>query len=217
MTQPHLLDQPARRFYKPLISVLVLFALIGIASSLNQDDWVAYSLHQISTVAAIAGLLLVIHQFRARLISAIMASAFVVIHMIGAAYLYSYVPYNEVVLSLTGFNIDQTFGFERNMYDRLVHFSYGLLLYPLMSDSYRGLYKTSGLALVWVVLMTNMAGSMLYEVIEWQIGVNFSEGSAENYNGQQGDIWDAQKDMLIALVGGGLGALIPRFRQAKAK
>ncbi len=46
-----------------------------------------------------------------------------------------------------------------------------------------------------------MASSMFYELIEWWIAISLSPEDAENYNGQQGDIWDAHKDMLLATIG----------------
>lgn len=56
-----------------------------------------------------------------------------------------------------------------------------------------------------------MASSVFYELIEWAIAVGLSPEQAENYNGQQGDMWDAHKDMLLATIGAilyGLFALI---------
>lgn len=46
-----------------------------------------------------------------------------------------------------------------------------------------------------------MASSMLYELIEWWIAIGLSPEAAENYNGQQGDVWDAHKDMFLASIG----------------
>ena len=46
-----------------------------------------------------------------------------------------------------------------------------------------------------------MATSLIYEWVEWLIAIQLSPEDAENYNGQQGDIWDAHMDMLLATVG----------------
>jgi putative membrane protein len=46
-----------------------------------------------------------------------------------------------------------------------------------------------------------MASSVFYELIEWAIAIGLSPEEAENYNGQQGDMWDAHKDMLLATIG----------------
>ena len=42
---------------------------------------------------------------------------------------------------------------------------------------------------------------MVYELFEWGIALSLSEGMAESYNGQQGDVWDAHKDMALAMIG----------------
>jgi putative membrane protein len=46
-----------------------------------------------------------------------------------------------------------------------------------------------------------MATSMIYELIEWGVAIALAPGAAEQYNGQQGDMWDAHKDMALASLG----------------
>ena len=57
-------------------------------------------------------------------------------------------------------------------------------------------------ALFILVVQFIMASSLFYEWIEWLIAIGLSPEEAEKYNGQQGDIWDAHKDMLLATIGG---------------
>ena len=52
-----------------------------------------------------------------------------------------------------------------------------------------------------VLLYLIISYSLIYEWIEWFIAMGLSPEDAENYNGQQGDIWDAHQDMLLATVG----------------
>ena len=126
---------------------------------------------------------------------------FMIFHSIGARYIYSYTPYDQWILSITGFSIDTYFGFERNHYDRFIHFLFGfLILIPLQEIFQRNIsinHKTSFL----LTLMSILSLSMLYEVFEWLLSVFLSPDAAEAYNGQQGDYWDAQKDMALAFVG----------------
>ena len=51
-------------------------------------------------------------------------------------------------------------------------------------------------------------GSMIYELFEWLLTIIVSSEAANNYNGQQGDMWDAQKDMALALVGSSISAVL---------
>ena len=88
------------------------------------------------------------------------------------------------------------------MYDRFVHLAYGLLLYPFFYRLFQvWLPQLSKLTLFLLVIQFVMASSLIYEWIEWFIAMGLSPEDAENYNGQQGDIWDAHQDMLLATVG----------------
>lgn len=129
-------------------------------------------------------------------------TVFALIHVIGARYIYSYVPYNEWSINLTGVDVQDFFEFDRNNYDRFVHFSFGLLILPYTRDvvkRYFGISKTTTMLLIaWLFIQTF---SMFYELFEWLLTIMMTENIAENYNGQQGDIWDAHKDMTLAMAG----------------
>ena len=105
-------------------------------------------------------------------------------------------------MHLFGFNLDQSMGWTRNMYDRLVHISYGLFLYPFFYRLFQVWFpQISSTQRFWLVVQFVMATSLIYEWIEWLIAIGLSPEEAENYNGQQGDIWDAHKDILVATIG----------------
>jgi putative membrane protein len=88
------------------------------------------------------------------------------------------------------------------MYDRFVHFAYGLLLYPFFYRCFEFFFpKSKPVAIFLLVVQFVMASSLVYELIEWWIAIGLSPEDAENYNGQQGDIWDAHKDMFLATLG----------------
>lgn len=141
---------------------------------------------------------------------------FTLLHVVGARYVYSYVRYREWFVSLgvpadywgvpAGFHGDLTKFFEdyptvlRNHYDRLVHLAFGLLMFPFLLHKARKWVEQKPLTAIFVAWLLVQTGSMLYEIFEWQISVwNRQEG--DTYNGQQGDVWDAQKDMLLAMIG----------------
>lgn len=126
---------------------------------------------------------------------------FGVLHAIGSCWLYSYVPYNEWCIEYFSWDMNAYFGWERNHYDRIVHFSFGLLLFPAIVDYFK--HKTQ-LVYKHVLLLTFLGiqtFSMIYELFEWNLSIFLSEGLADSYNGQQGDMWDAQKDMCLAMFG----------------
>ncbi len=125
--------------------------------------------------------------------------AFLLFHVVGARYIYSYVPFGEQLswLSLG----DEAPG--RNHYDRLVHLAFGLLAMQPLAEVSR---RHGGLTFWWSCSFAGcfvLGVSALYEVFEWLLTVVAAPEYADNYNGQQGDGWDTQKDMVLA----GLGAL----------
>lgn len=126
---------------------------------------------------------------------------FLMLHTLGARYLYSYTPYDTWSLNLFGASISGTFGFERNHYDRLVHFSYGVLLVlPVREFELRYLKLTPTVASV-LALECILATSAAYELLEWLVAVVFTPEWADTFLGQQGDIFDAQKDTASAMLG----------------
>lgn len=132
---------------------------------------------------------------------------FTLLHIIGARYIYSYVPYDEAIHQLFDFSINELMGATRNHYDRLVHFSFGLLLLPLFCQLVQRRIKCSttvSIVIAWLLVQT---GSMIYELFEWLLTIVMTTEAANNYNGQQGDMWDAQKDMALALLGSTITAI----------
>lgn len=126
---------------------------------------------------------------------------FLALHTFGGRYAYSNVPYDDWARALTGSTLSETFGWGRNHYDRLVHFAFGALsVVPVAEIARRwaglGPRGAAFAALAWV-----LAISCLYEIFEWLLTIVAAGETADRYNGQQGDIWDAQKDMALATLG----------------
>jgi len=191
---------------------LVLIFIAILLSSIHPLEFEAYLLHQVGTVFMLVLLFIIFKKIGLDYLSFTFYLGFLLIHIIGAHYLYSYVPYNDWIQQVFHFNLDQYMGWSRNMYDRLVHLAYGVLLYPLIYRVFQAWLPTARpFTLFLLVIQFVMASSVFYELIEWAIAIGLSPEEAENYNGQQGDMWDAHKDMLLATIGAiiyGLAALI---------
>ena len=125
---------------------------------------------------------------------------FTILHIIGARYIYSYVPYKEFAVSL-GIVDSGFFQDPRNHYDRLVHFSFGVLLFPYLVFVCKKCFKQQRFIAVFMAWLMIQTGSMIYELFEWLLTIVMSSDAADSYNGQQGDMWDAQKDMALAMLG----------------
>jgi putative membrane protein len=100
-----------------------------------------------------------------------------------------------------GINISETFGFQRNHYDRLVHFSFGLLLAVPVQEIERRYLRLSLAVSSLLAVEFIIATSASYELIEWLVAVVFTPDWADQFLGQQGDAFDAQKDMSLATAG----------------
>ncbi|MGA6100650.1 DUF2238 domain-containing protein [Psychrobacter pocilloporae] len=203
-----------RQDNKSVLASTIAVFIIMVLASIEPLEWSSYLLHQLGTLLFLA--LIMLGACRYRYVSSrsyVLASLFLLIHIIGARYLYSYVPYNDWTQQLFGIRLDELFGWQRNMYDRLVHFSYGLLLFHAMVDVSKSIFKVQSIKLlIALALMINMSSSLLYELLEWSIAMTLSPEAAEAYNGQQGDVWDAHKDMALALLGGLIAAGIMLFK-----
>ncbi|HCT74851.1 MULTISPECIES: DUF2238 domain-containing protein [Psychrobacter] len=198
-----------------IVSTMAVF-IVMVLASIAPLDWSSYLLHQLGTLLFLALILVAYRYWYISSRSYVLAVIFLFIHIIGARYLYSYVPYDDWTQQLFGVQLGEFFGWQRNMYDRLVHFSYGLLLFNAMVESAKFIFKIRSVKLlIAIALMMNMSSSLLYELIEWGIATTLSPEAAEAYNGQQGDIWDAHKDMALALLGGLIAAAMVLFHTRK--
>lgn len=142
-------------------------------------------------------------------------SLFILLHIIGARWIYSNVPYQSFFESI-GIDIHELFNInsQRNHYDRIVHFSFGLLMFPFLFEIYRVRIENTVISLVfaWLTIQTF---SMFYEVFEWLLTVIVPGEGSTDYNGQQGDVWDAQKDMALAMLGSTFTAIIYIYKERK--
>jgi putative membrane protein len=119
-------------------------------------------------------------------------SVLVYMHTIGGHYTFERVPFGFV----TGL-----FGFERNHYDRVAHFSVGLYAYAIAEALVAAKAVRSRLVLFLFPIFGIAFVAMSYELIEWAYAVLAGGASGAAFLGSQGDIWDAQKDMLADTLG----------------
>lgn len=179
--------------------LLYLFIVVWIILGFNvkyRQDWIMENLLTIPFVI----LIFVLYKwFRLSNISYTLIFIFMFLHIIGSHYTYAEVPFGDWMKTF--------FGFDRNHYDRIVHFCFGLLLaYPLREVGMR-IGNLKGIWALYIPVEFVLAFSCIYELIEWGIAVFFGGDLGVAYLGTQGDVWDAQKDMFNA----GVGSIIAMF------
>ena len=126
---------------------------------------------------------------------------FILLHLFGARWSYSYVPYETWGSAALGADFNAAMGWNRNMFDRLVHFSFGALITPVATEVLQRYAKLSLRMAVSVAVLTVLAVSCVYEIFEWSLTMFLAPADAGAYNGEQGDRFDSQKDMAIAALG----------------
>ncbi len=194
--------------------LLATFLVVWAVSCIDLPYPRYFAMQHVPTVFAVAALVAVERRVGISRLSFALIIAFLLLHVVGARYLYSYVPFDDWSQRLLGVGITERFGFERNHYDRLVHFAFGLLfvlpLWEFCENRLRLRRLWSAAGAICIVL----AASAVYEIAEWAVAMIFAPDWAEAYNGQQGDVWYAQRDMTLAWAGSILGVtFVSEFRR----
>ena len=181
-----------------------LFAVWWLWLAIDPYDRSGWALENVLVLVFVVLLAVTYKHFPLSRISYTLIFLFLCLHSIGAHYTYAQVPYDAWLQNHAGFSLNELVGFERNHFDRLVHFCYGLLLaYPIREFFIR-IVDVKGFWAYFLPLDLTMSTSMMFELFEWGAAELFGGDLGIAYLGTQGDIWDAHKDMALA----SLGALI---------
>ncbi|HLF09667.1 MAG TPA: DUF2238 domain-containing protein, partial [Gammaproteobacteria bacterium] len=187
-----------------LLLLCIPYAILWIAmafSPFDRGDWV---LENLLVVVAVVVLATTYRRFPLSRVSYTLIFVFMCLHTIGSHYTYAEVPYDRWFSDLTGTSLNALLGWERNNFDRAVHFCYGLLLTYPAREVFLRIADARGFWGYFLPLDVMMSTSMLYEIIEWAVAELVGGNLGMAYLGTQGDVWDAHKDMALA----SLGALI---------
>ncbi|WP_037082879.1 DUF2238 domain-containing protein [Pseudoxanthomonas sp. J35] len=199
-------------------TLLALFVAVWIALAISpwyRQDW---ALENVLVLVAVPALAWGWRRMPLTALSYACLFVFGMLHEVGAHYTYAEVPYDAWFQRHLGFSLDQALGLQRNSFDRLVHFLYGLLVTPACIELLDRVAAPRGIWRYVMPVSFIMSHSLLFEMFEWLAASVFGGDLGQAYLGTQGDVWDAQKDMLMATLGsmlavtvlGMLGWLSPR-------
>ena len=192
--------------------VLVLLVLTQI----DQPYPEVAPLHHLPTLAVILAAPFALGRWPLSNGSVACLAAFLALHTIGGRYTYVAVPHDAWTDALFGSSIGDALGFTRNHYDRFVHMAYGLLMVRPVWDLMVQFGGIGRRLAIWLAVAAVTAVSGLYEIFEWGLTLVLAGPLADDYNGQQGDMWDAQKDMALALLGAIISALALRLTACRS-
>lgn len=179
------------------IAFLLIWGALAVAP-LHRQDWV------LENILILAAVPVARAAWRRRLFSTTgwtLFFLFMVLHQIGAHYTYSEVPYDAWWQQLTGHSFNAMFDWQRNHFDRLAHFLYGVLLALPFRETVQGLFGARGFWGYLLPLDFVLSTSVFYELVEWLAASVLGGDAGMTYLGTQGDIWDAQKDVALAAFG----------------
>lgn len=181
--------------------MLAILAFVVAIAQINQPYPAVAPLHHTPTVILLLASPFLLTRWPLSNKAVACIIAFFLLHTLAGRYTYTMTPYDAWSKALTGGSINAFFGWERNNFDRLVHFTFGLMA---ILPAYEILTRYLGVGhrfAIYIGLEFVMGISAVYELFEWGLAEVIAGDAAAQYNGQQGDVWDAQKDMALAFVG----------------
>jgi len=177
-----------------LVFAAALWLLALVLSGLRPFDRTTWMLEVFPIVIALPVLWATYHRYPLTSLLYFFIFLHGLVLMLGGAYSYARVP--------LGFYIADLFDLSRNPYDKIGHFMQGFVPALVAREILvRGHYIRGRKMLAFIVLCIILAISATYELIEWAAALMLGQG-ADEFLGTQGDPWDTQSDMFLALIGG---------------
>jgi putative membrane protein len=182
----------ARRAKSLLLAVVLLLGLLALSGA-RPYDRATWAMEVFPIFIAVPVLWATYRRFPLTTLVYVLIFVHALVLMLGGAYSYARVP--------LGFQIADLLGMHRNPYDKIGHFFQGFVPAIVAREILiRGAYVRGRKMLAFIVVCMVLAISASYEFIEWGAALAMGQG-ADEFLGTQGDPWDTQSDMFVALIG----------------
>lgn len=168
-----------------------LYSIVFIFSAIEPSSRAVWIAEIIPAVGVLAVIWWVSRSYRFSNTAYILMFVWLVLHTIGSKYTFAEVPFDW---------FNQLIGSERNQFDRVAHYSIGLYAYPIAEYLIRKNLASTGIA-IFFALFAIMSLAAGYEIIEWWYAALAGGDEGIAFLGSQGDVWDAQKDMMMDTLG----------------
>ena len=169
-----------------------IYILIWIIMAINPKYPADWLLENVLVFVLFPFVIWMDKKYNYTLLSMIFILIFSSLHSLGAHYTYAEMVHFDA--------ITQIFGFERNQFDRVVHFLFGLLLFRILFEMIVPSVNTAKATLFFTFSII-ISISAIYEILEWLAVIILYPDLGMAFLGTQGDIWDAHKDSVAALIG----------------
>lgn len=192
---------PSTRERREYAVLLAIFAVVTLWSAIRPYDVADYVLELVTPLGGAVLLVVTARWFRFTPLAYRLMLVEGIVLLVGAHYTHERVPLFDW--------LREPMGWGRNHYDRFAHFAVGFLLaVPFRELIVRGAGVVSSRAASVLAVVAVLALAGFYEITEWWIAAAASPEVGAAYLGAQGDIWDAQKDMLADTLGGIVSMLL---------
>lgn len=178
----------------------VVFSAIWVSTLVGTTDMKNWLLENFLVILAIIFFVVTYKKHQFSDLSYLLFTIYLCLHIYGSKYTYSENPF--------GYWLKDFMGWDRNHYDRIVHFSFGFLLAYPMREAFISWFQFPRWVGWMLPIEITLSVSGLYELIEWAVADVFFPAQGMAYLGTQGDVWDAQKDMALATFGAILATTI---------
>jgi len=176
-----------------LLALAAIVAVALVVSGIAPTDRITWVMEVMPVVIAGAVIATTWTRFPLTTLLCILIAAHSLVLIVGGAYTYAHVP--------LGFWLQDLLGTARNPYDKIGHFMQGFVPALAAREIFvRGGYVTGRRMTAFLCICVALAVSAVYELIEWWAALAMGQG-ADEFLGTQGDQWDTQSDMFMALIG----------------
>ncbi len=185
--------------------LLLLFSSIWIFQFLRCIDTKDWFIENILVFIFIPILVVTYRQFQFSVNAYLCFFCFLFLHIYGAEYAYTQNPLGEA--------LQNNYHLTRNPYDRIVHFSFGLFLALPIKEllQYKKVKKLIEVNTIQIIFSL----ATIFEMIEWAVAVLATKETGETYVATQGDVWDAHKDIVLAVMGAAITIVIAKTTYPK--
>ncbi len=181
----------SRDILNTVLLAIVVAALV--ASGIAPYDRLTWLMEVAPVLIALPLLIVTRHNYPLTMLLSVLIALHALILIGGGTYTYARVPF--------GFWLQDILGTVRNPYDKIGHFMQGFVPALVAREILiRGSYANGRRMTAFLCICIAMAISASYELIEWAAAVMMGQG-ADEFLGTQGDQWDTQSDMFMALIG----------------
>ena len=177
------------------VALLAGYVVLSVVLAVHPYDRVTWWAENIPIWVIVAALVVTHRRFQFSNLAYLMMSVLVYMHTVGGHFTFERVPFGWVT---------DAFGFERNHYDRIAHFSVGFYAYAIAEFLWVKRLSASKWVVSLFAVFAIFTVAAAYEIIEWLYAASSDPEAGAAFLGSQGDIWDAQQDMLAD----GLGSIV---------